>query len=365
MTSGFRKRGGALALMVFILPVVLTIASFCINVTYCELVRTEMQTSTDLVARAAGRALATTGDTAEAFAAADRVRSRNMVAGRTIDSSLLQIDFFAKNRFEEDTRYEFASNRKPNAVRVSSRSDVQGLGTIFPTFGVPIKVQALKSAVCTQLELDLAIVLDCSGSMVLPTSVASNAEDPLLTSNWIPSQPVPADARWKIAGQSVLSLLDLFDESIYDERVALLTARDKALTEAKLANEYSGVRSAVIQTDQVYIGGGSNLSEAIVYAAGALSDKKLARPWASRMILVISDGHHNSNDGGSVISATQIAVRENIIVSALSVSDDANSALMMQLAEVGSGAYIHATSSSDLQAEFEEVIKSIPTLITE
>ncbi len=55
------RLGGIIPLMVVILPVLLILIAFTVNLCYMELVRTEMQIATDAACKAAARSLVTTG----------------------------------------------------------------------------------------------------------------------------------------------------------------------------------------------------------------------------------------------------------------------------------------------------------------
>jgi len=70
------RRGAVLVLLALVLPVVLMLSAYAMNLAYLELNRTELQISTDAAARSCGRELLYTGSTAAAIA-------RN-VLGKTI-----------------------------------------------------------------------------------------------------------------------------------------------------------------------------------------------------------------------------------------------------------------------------------------
>ena len=58
-----------MAVLALMLPVILAIAAYAINVVYMEAARTELQITTDVATRAAGRMLAVTGDEEQALVA--------------------------------------------------------------------------------------------------------------------------------------------------------------------------------------------------------------------------------------------------------------------------------------------------------
>ncbi len=86
--NGSRQRKATmLVLLVFLLPVVVGIAAYAINLAYMELVRVELQISTDIATRAAGRTLAVTGSKTEAIAMGQRYASMNPVCNLPLNLS--------------------------------------------------------------------------------------------------------------------------------------------------------------------------------------------------------------------------------------------------------------------------------------
>ena len=138
---GSNRRAAALVLLVILIPVALAISSYIINTVYMELARTELQISTDVATRAAGRVYAVTGDEQEAMLAANRLLELNPYANTNLSLADTDITFGASTRFDENQRYDFVPDGKANAVslRTFGREDVP---MIFPTFGVPIEFRS-------------------------------------------------------------------------------------------------------------------------------------------------------------------------------------------------------------------------------
>ncbi|MEO9590320.1 TadE/TadG family type IV pilus assembly protein, partial [Rhodopirellula bahusiensis] len=149
------RSGTTVVMLVILLPVMLAVAAYCINVVYMEMARTELQISTDLATRAAGRVLAVTGDKGEAIDAAERLLEANPYLNRTLSIGDADIIFGKSTRTEENRRYEFTPDKKVNSVslRAFGADDVPML---FPTMGVPIEFRPIKQAGATQVELDIA-----------------------------------------------------------------------------------------------------------------------------------------------------------------------------------------------------------------
>ena len=72
------RRGAILPLLALMLPVLLLVAGIAINVAYMQLCRTEMQISTDIAAKAAGRVYSMTQDEDEALYIANLAGELNL-----------------------------------------------------------------------------------------------------------------------------------------------------------------------------------------------------------------------------------------------------------------------------------------------
>ena len=108
--------------------------------------------------------------------------------------------------------------------------------------------------------------------------------------------------------------------------------------------------------------GATNIGDEIFAGANALGDKKLARPWATRVMIVLTDGIHNT--GTDPVYAAQVAAAENIQIYTIKFSAEADIARMQQVAAAGSGKHIHAATGAELAAAFAKIAHSLPTLLT-
>ena len=361
-SSRLAPQGAVAVLLVILLPILLAVASYCINLVYMELARTELQISTDVATRAAGRVLAVTGDKNQAIAAADRLLQANPYANQSITISGTDVVFGKSTRLNENQRYEFAADRRVNAVsmRAFGKDDVP---LLFPTMGVPLKFRPIKQAISTQLELDVAIVLDRSGSMAFAHNESS--ADPVPASappGWKMGGVVPEHARWLDTVAAVNGFLDIMNSSSHDERVSLSTYNEKSTTDVKLTNDYASIREAMHAHSLKFKGGATNIGGGILEGAMALSDKKLARPWATRIMILMTDGNHNT--GTLPIPAAQQTANEKVMIYTVTFSDEANLNDMTIVAETAGGQHYHAADAVQLADAFKQIARSLPTLIT-
>lgn len=360
-TSKSLRTGGSIVVLVILLPFVFAIVAYSINVAYLELVRTELQIATDLAVRASGRTLAMTGDQNSARLAANLLLDSNLVAGKRLPSA--KVEFGVSTRYSESERYDYVSGGSPNAVYINSDSALAKIKPIFPTFGVPLEIRPIKSAICTQLELDIALVLDRSGSMAYADYESSRLAVPASAPDgWSFGDAAPPDSRWIDLCKSISQFVDILKLTSHDERVSLVTYNSQAKTDAKLTDDYTSIATFLEQYTQNFKGGATNVGGGILEGAKTLSDKATARPWATRVLIVLTDGNHNI--GTDPVYAADSAANEKINVFSVTFSDEADTETMQTVATAGSGKHFHASNGSELAEAFEDIARSLPSIIT-
>ncbi len=356
------RRGATAATLALMLPVVLAIAAYAINVVYMELARTELQITIDVATRAAGRVLAVTGDKQQAIAAADNLMKENPFANEKMTLSGSDIDFGVSTRFSETERYKFSAGTNPNAVQIQANGKIM-VPLLFPTMGVPIQFRPIKTSISTQTELDIALVLDRSGSMAFSTDeISGNYKPAAAPPGWSFGDPVPPQSRWLDAVDAVQRFLDLMKASGQDERVSMSSYNNTAKTDVSLASNYLAIEQAMSGYSAKFDQGATNIGDGILVGASALSDKQYARSWASRVMIVLTDGIHNT--GTDPLYAAQQAANQNILIYTVTFSAEADIARMQEVAAAGSGKHFHAINGGQLADAFEEIAHSLPTLIT-
>lgn len=360
---GRDRRGASMVMLAMLLPVVLGIAAFVVNIVYMELVRTELQITTDVATRAAGRTLAVTGDEQEAILAAQRLLNANPYANRTLGIYDTNVTFGVSTRESELERYQFDSGKNPNAVRISAKGTDE-VPMLFPTMGVPIKMRPIKSAISTQTELDVSLVLDRSGSMAYGvnedhTKLAPPDAAPI---GWQFGHPCPPQARWLDTVAAVESFLSVMEQSSHEEAISMATYNQGSMNDVQLTIDYSEIRAGMVAHTQQFNGGSTNIGAGMAEGIKELSDEKRARPWATRIMIVLSDGRHVA--GTDPLLAAKAAAAQKILVYTVTFSEYADIPRMQAVAEAGAGEHFHADSAEELKEVFEEIARSLPTLIT-
>jgi len=171
-----------LILLALLLPALGLLAAFTINSAYMQLSKTELMVATDAAARAGGRALSEHQTVADAEAAAQATAALNLVAGRPlrlrVDGGTRDIEFgMASPRSPNSSRFDFTpvpianviAGATANAVRINGSRQAGSLNgpvsMIFPGFVGRQTFEPHQDAVAMQVDRDIVLVLDRSGSM--------------------------------------------------------------------------------------------------------------------------------------------------------------------------------------------------------
>ena len=360
------RRGATMVLVAVLLPVLFLLGAFAINIAYTQLIRTELQIATDVSGRAAGRAYALTGSASDAYLAANDLAQRNTVGGRpfVVQPDDLEFGFATRNSLSE--RYSFTLGGQPNAVRLTSGSYVSSsqIGAFLPGLSPISHIRAVKSAISTQVELDIALVIDRSGSMAYAANeVAAYPPAPAAApAGWDFGDPVPPNARWLDTIAAVQVFLNEMNVTSQPERVALATYNHSANIDLLATTDYSQVISALNQYSLAFHSGGTNIGGGIEQGLNALGHVGTTRPWATKVVIVMTDGIHNT--GTWPTWAAKNAANQAVIVFTVTFSNEANQNLMQDVAEIGTGRHYHATSAVQLQDAFRDIARQLPTLLT-
>ncbi|APZ91343.1 vWA domain-containing protein [Fuerstiella marisgermanici] len=342
-----RRQGAILMLIVLCVPVILAFSAFAINIAWMQLTRTELRTATDAAARAGSRTLSLSQSPATARASAKAAASRNTVAGDGLTLNDADVVFGSSERTGV-AKWSFTpaadSDPELNGVRiVGSRTAGSPDGPITMLFAGMFdrsNFEPVKSATASQLDRDVMLVLDRSGSMGTVT---------------------PGGTRWtdlKLAVDAFLAALALTPQ---DEFVGLATYSTTSTLDENLALSYTPVQTNISSiTPNGWTAIGLGLQDGIT---GVL-DPSYTRPNAAKTILLMTDGNHNT-DLDPVGVAQTAHDTHNITVHTITFSSGADQTHMQQVAAAGGGKHWHADDQAQLISVFEEIANNLPTLITE
>ena len=371
LTPGTRekqaRRGAVLVLLALILPVILVLAAFAINVAYMELNRTELQIATDAAARAGGRDLNVTNTTSAAITRAQQLAQANPVAGKPLTLQSSDLVFGNAVRSSVSSRYAFtAGGSNFNAVQVTgSRTSSSTDGTlklVFPNFLSLGQIGTTQMAQSTQGEIDIALVVDRSGSMAYAVDESSNSSSNPASAppGWSYGDPAPPLARWRNLVAATAVFVSDLSASTCSEQLALVTFNNTTAIECPLSFNYAPIAPALDVYTQNFTTGSTAVGDGIIQGINALASSS-ARPFASKAIIVFTDGL--TNTGTDPLVAAQQAANQHITIITITFSNEADDAGMTAVAQLTGGTHYHANSAADLTTVFNDIANKLPIML--
>ncbi|KLU04697.1 hypothetical protein RISK_003319 [Rhodopirellula islandica] len=368
-----QSEGAVIVLLVIMLPVLLIMAAYAINIAYVEAVTADSQVVTDAAVCAAGRMYVQTGDKAAALAAAQDAAARNPVAGQVVPINMGDLEFGISVRESLEEGYSFEpladENQVGNAVRLTTLSLANApnavFSPLFPTLGTNLEIRPRRIAVSTQSTMDVALVIDRSGSMAY---ASDETPDPYVNpaaapAEWTYGDPVPPNSRWLDLVASVNAFNGFLDDSPQSEKLCLTTYASSGTRNCDLTQAYSHISDQLDGISYQFEGGGTSVGYGLESGLAALTDDSHARPYAVRTMVLMSDGHHNT--GRSPESMTYALKASGVTLFTITFSDDADQWRMASLANECGGEHFHASDATQLQNAFEQIAKKLPSLMTQ
>ena len=413
-----KRRGAVLPLFAFLLPVIFILCGLAINIAHMRLTKAEMKVATDAAAHAGGRAMSIHQTTDGAIAWAKTAASWNFVNGRALALADSQIAFCSTTRDKNGLgRYILTEVPKgaidngtewATSIRVYGQQNVPLLVRAIP--GVDsYKANIFSSA--TQVDRDIALVLDRSGSMLFYQDRTAlkqalddllNKSNPLITQteynnatgdlySRIYSQNVvnqlatintdmsayaqfwrdnnsgstgkaPPFSRWALLSNGVNAFLDVLDNTDQEEQVALITFNHGAYRESNLSKNFQAIRNKMdtirpISSTAIHLG--------LNKAKAPILTGPNARPFAAKTIVVLTDGQ-NSDSSVNLGEYTQNLIgSDNVTVHSITFTAGAAQQPMKEVATSGRGRHYHSDDGASLVSDFEEIANNLPTILTE
>lgn len=367
------RHGAMLVLIAICLPLCIIMAAFAVDVAWMQLVRTELRTSTDAAARAAAKQLSLAQDTKVATTYAKTAAQRNLVAGDPLKLDDKDIVFGNGVQSNELSRFRFtAGGNKPNAVQITGRREKGSLsGPVDLMFAGVLGVkqfQPVEKAVSTQLDRDICLVVDRSGSMMW-----------MLTGSVLPpgapncGPPDPTRSRWGALHTAVEAFLMELDKTAQDEHVGLVSYSSNYNLEcglrynisdinSDLVSDYTVIRNTLNTLSAKPVKGGTSINSGIDDGIKVLTGRNI-RPYAVKSMVVMTDGIHNV--GPEPIISARNAAKKGIVIDTITFSSDADIRRMEDVAKATGGRHFHAPTAADLARIFKEIAATLPVLLTD
>ncbi|MBB3207120.1 Flp pilus assembly protein TadG [Rhodopirellula rubra] len=366
------RAGSVTVLLVVLLPVLFMLSSYAINIAYVEAVHADVQITTDAAVQAAGRAYIQSGDENAALLAAQDAAARNPVSGKTIPIVASDLEFGSSLRTSMSTGYDFtpvSGEEEGNAVRLTTNNlrnaTTPIFSPVFPTMGVDLQIRPHRTAVSTQSTMDVALVLDRSGSMAF---ASDEVADPYTTpaaapADWWFGDPAPPNSRWLDVIASVQSFKNYLEASPQKEKLSVSTYSDTTSTEQILTFDYQHILDGLGQHTGQFNGGGTAIGKGLQEGLAAITDASVARPYAVKVMILLTDGIHNT--GTSPESVSWSLKNAGVTLFTITFSNEAGQNRMKNLAENCGGLHFHAVDATQLTTAFEDIARRLPSLMTQ
>ncbi len=363
-----RRTGAIIPLVVILLPMVLIMCGVAINWAQLQLNRTELQVATDASCRAAGRMYGVSTNMNQALSKAQAVANKNMVNHRKLTLRMSDLQPGVAVRPSSSGRYQFSpQGHNANSIRLvaekSTKSPSGPIDLYFPLLGGISTANLKADAISAQIELDIALVLDVSGSMAytLDEYADHNYNPRLAPPGWQFGDHVPPGSRWADTLTAVQIFLDELSRYPQRKYVSLTTYATDAQIELPLSGSYAPIMAKLDAYTKSFPLGATAIGEGLAFGHNSLTDSYFARPFAGKVIIVMTDGNHNW--GREPLAVADEISKQGILIYTVTFSDEANQVLLKQIADKGNGKHLHAANASQLKTAFREIARRIPTVL--
>ena len=410
--SRITRRGSVLGLMAIVLPVLAILAAFCVNLAQMQLTRTELMVATDAAARAGGRAFSEHQTVEAAKTAALATAALNNVNHEPLQLNMSD----GANEMEFGNTYQpggaggrYVFNKVPtsqvdngteivSAFRVHGRRDGGSLSGTVPLVIPGILNQSEFStnldAVAMQVDRDISLVLDRSGSMSWATFDWPSGISPWNHSVYNAAVDAgvlyrhPDGGYWYTSGNNSTSFqqwaweehfelentptrpwddlvlavdafLNVLETTVQNEKVSLASYSTYGTLDEYLQDDYEVIRSTI---DGLSPTGNTAIGLGMQEGIDTLLDSA-ARPFAEKTMVVMTDGIHNTGID-PVTVATNFVATYNLTIHTVTFGSGADQARMQQVASIGGGRHYHAATGAELVSIFEEIANNLPTILT-
>ncbi len=363
-----------LVLIAICLPLCIIMAAFAVDVAWMQLVRTELRTATDSAARAGAKELSLSQDQTSAKNRAKQAALRNEVAGAGLQLANNDIQIGESTQANENARFKFTGNNvKPNSVRVTGRRTDSSLGgPVNLMFAGVLGVddfEPVHVATSTQLDRDICLVVDRSGSMMWKLTGGSQVPE---GSEGECGKPHPTKSRWGSLATALDAFLVELDKTKQKEIVGMVSYSSDttecgntykiSTIDADLSFDYSPIRSKMTALSSKPVKGRTAISAGIDNGIKVLTGAKV-RPFAVKTMVLMTDGIHNT--GPEPILSAGVAAQNEITIHTVTFSDDADINRMKAVASATGGLHFHADDQQELVSVFKEIAATLPVMLTE
>ena len=373
---GKPRLGVIVPLVAILLPVLLILLGFSVDLAHMQKTRSELRLATDSAARSAATVLSRTDSTAQARAAAKQIALANPVAGRGLSLEDSDIEFGKANRNWSGKFVFSAGSSPPNAVRIAgSRLESSQDGAVGLFFGAFIGQEDFEpqfTAVGSFVNVDICLVLDRSSSMKLRSD---SSEHGMYTSDPRFCRSPDFDSRWIALDSAVRVFTQILRQTNSEERVAIATYSSDvtgdpiialcqpprttlaSTLDESLTSSMDTIDAELTSLTSSLWNGNTNIEAGVRTGLQELRDN--GRYTALKKMIVLTDGHENVGD---VSIAARECADEGVQIHAITFGDFADQDAMGEVARIGGGLFQHASDPDDLVKAFRKLAGEIARL---
>lgn len=361
----------------FMLPMIMIVIGYSVNIAYMELARTELRLTSDSAAKSALVNFGANQNQSTAITFAKSIAANNQVCGNTL--TIPNGNFLFGNATKGSGGvYAFTSGGTPiNSVQVTTSA------TVSLPFGSLISsgtYTCSETSIATRISHDILLVLDRSSSMAFDLSGTEfsyppdrQAYSPLQSYFTSPSTTA---SRWSSLTAAVNSFIAVLQARNLDVHVGLVTYAEtyslgnysatEASLDVQLTSNYSSIPTAMNVWGQTPLLGDTNISAGLALAQAELTGAR-ARTTADRTIILMTDGV--ATTGNLDISSLTSSYRtgSSIVTQVITFGGEAASGSvqseMMDSASGGNGKFYNAATSAQLTAAFQSIADSLPAVL--
>jgi hypothetical protein len=147
------------------------------------------------------------------------------------------------------------------------------------------------------------------------------------------------------------------------EAVSLVTYSEGSKREAQLSTDYTMLPRVLVPYTNSYCMGYTNIQAGIAEGVNSLMDPRFSRPWAVKVVIVLTDGRRTA--GSDPVPTAAAAFRQGISVYSITFAQEADQTLMKSVAAAAGGTHSHAATGEELVELFKKIAGELPTLLTQ
>ena len=357
-----------------VLPVLLIMLGFSVDLAYMHLVQSEMRLASDNAARVTADNLSRYENEDRASKAGINIAEQFTVAGRPLRLQSSDFDF-GRATADENGSFIFDTNGSPlNAVRVNAVRDSKSLDGPVPLFFSRLignqDYAPQVTSTASFINVDICLVLDRSTSMKF--NVNSNETGMGVNDRRFCRAP-SSNSRWAALDKAVKVFNDVLRNNSSEEQISIVTfgsdldsvqpglcGRQPAATlDMQFSTNIDAADGTMNTLSNSVWNGNTEIAAGMQIALTELASVR-SRQFADRVMIVLTDGFPTAGDA---LAVANDAAAQRVTVYAITFGPDGDQSYMKQVAAAGHGEHAHAATEQELKDIFKRCAAKATILI--